>query len=92
MSDLHTLPNISKVNEEKLVQAGVKDIADLKSLGSKDAFLLIRDKVDEGACLSLLCGLEGAIQGIRWHSLDQDIKDDLKEFYDRVKKESTVKF
>lgn len=30
----------------------------------------------------MLCALEGAIQGMRWHSLSNDIKNDLKCFYE----------
>lgn len=87
MSDLHEMVNISKVTEEKLIRAGIKNSQELKATGSKGAFEMIRTKVDDGACLSLLSGLEGAIQGIRWHHLDQETKKDLKEFYDRIKDE-----
>ncbi|WP_243167656.1 TfoX/Sxy family protein [Acetobacterium paludosum] len=29
-----------------------------------------------------LCGLEGAIRGIRWHYLDDNLKKELKSFYE----------
>jgi hypothetical protein len=34
----------------------------------------------------MLFALEGAIQGIRWHILDDRKKNELKEFYDCLKK------
>jgi len=34
-----------------------------------------------------LSALEGAIQGIRWHYLDEDTKESLKEFYKQHKGE-----
>jgi predicted nucleic acid-binding OB-fold protein len=42
--------------------------------------------VDNNACLNVLFALEGAIQGIRWHILDDRKKNELKEFYDCLKK------
>jgi DNA transformation protein len=32
-----------------------------------------------------LCSLEGAIQGVRWHNLDDETKKSLKEFYAKAK-------
>ncbi|WP_372481128.1 TfoX/Sxy family DNA transformation protein [Clostridium tagluense] len=32
-----------------------------------------------------LYALEGAVQGIRWHNLSGEIKDELKEFYNIFK-------
>lgn len=76
---LSLLPNIGKVVAEKLIQVGIETPEQLKSIGSKNAFIRLRT-VDSGACLSMLCGLEGAIQGVRWHSLGKSKKDELKEF------------
>jgi DNA transformation protein len=36
--------------------------------------------VDKDACLSKLCALEGAVQGIRWHQLSADRKEELNRF------------
>jgi len=35
-----------------------------------------------------LCSLEGAIQGIRWHNLDDGTKKEMKTFYQLNKRES----
>ncbi|MBS6511016.1 MAG: TfoX/Sxy family DNA transformation protein, partial [Clostridiales bacterium] len=41
----------------------------------------IRRKADPGICLSALQALEGAVRGVRWHSLPSEVKQDLKAFY-----------
>jgi DNA transformation protein len=53
--------------------------------GSREAWLAIR-ATDPSACYNRLCGLEGAIRGIRWHDLDEDTKAELKAFYQVNKK------
>lgn len=83
MTELKELPNIGNVLSEQLRLEGIKDAEMLKKIGSKAAFLKIRAQ-DDGACLSKLCALEGAIQGLRWHALPQDVKQDLKTYYKSI--------
>lgn len=66
-SELTQLPNIGKVVAEKLVQVGISTPEELKAIGTEQAFIRLQT-IDETACLSMLQGLEGAIQGIRWHN------------------------
>lgn len=80
MSTLSSLPNIGKVLEVQLFQVGIETIEQLQALGSKQAWLMIKE-IDSSACYNRLCALEGAIENIRWHDLPEDIKKDLKEFY-----------
>lgn len=80
MDKLSKLPNIGAVLTKKLIKAGIDSPAILKSLGSKEAFSQIR-KMDDSACFSMLCALEGAIQEKRWHSLPVETKQDLKNFF-----------
>ena len=89
MGELSKLPNISTVVEGKLNEVGIITKDQLKDIGSKQAFLSLR-KNDSGACLNMLCALEGAIQGIRWHSLSDDIKKELKEFHRSLKNENII--
>jgi DNA transformation protein and related proteins len=79
MDYLSKMPNIGKEVEKKLVQAGIMTPSDLMKVGSKNAFLRLRE-FDPGACLCMLCALEGAIRGIRWHNLPEEVKSDLREF------------
>jgi DNA transformation protein len=80
MGELSKLPNISTVIEEKLIDVGVSTRQELFDVGSKEAFMRIRSK-DATACLNMLCAIEGAIQGVRWHNLPDIVKSDLRSFY-----------
>ena len=80
MNALHELHNISKVIEEKLIEVDIDTPEELKAMGSKEAFIRIKLK-DNSACVNMLFALEGAIEGIRWHYLSDDKKQELKVFY-----------
>lgn len=84
MGELSKLPNIGNKVEAQLNEVGIKTVEQLKKVGSKEAWLSIKS-IDSSACINRLCALEGAIRGIRWHSLPIEVKDELKEFYNSVK-------
>lgn len=84
MSQLSSMPNIGKVLEDQLIQVGIETPEQLMEVGSKQAWLRIK-AIDPSACYNRLCGLEGAVQGIRWHGLSDQVKKDLKEFYSSAK-------
>jgi len=84
MGDLSKLPNIGYIMERRLAAVGINDVDTLMKIGSKEAFIKLR--LHEGdTCFSSLCGLEGAIQNIRWHNLSSETKGDLKKFFDSFK-------
>ena len=82
---LEQLPNIGKTLAEKLEQAEITTPEQLTAIGSEKAFLKL-SIIDDSACYNMLCALEGAIQGIRWHSLSADKKLELKEFFEMNKR------
>ena len=84
MGELSKLPNIGKVLEKQLNDVGINTIDDLVNLGSKEAWLKIKE-IDDSACLNRLMALEGAIQNIRWHNLSEEDKDNLRNFYNSQK-------
>lgn len=79
MDTLSSLPNIGKTLEGKLIIVGINTPKELTNIGSKNALLRIRE-IDQSGCYNMLCALEGAIQGIRWHGLSKEKKEELKEF------------
>jgi len=83
MNELTGLPNIGITLAEKLNLAGIKTFEDLKALGSENTFIKLKT-IDDTACLNMLFALEGAIQGIRWHGLDKNRKNELLEFFNRT--------
>ena len=80
MNELTKLPNIGKTLAEQLIAVGIDTKEKLEEIGSRDAWLKIKE-IDPSACYNRLCALEGTIQGIRWHDLSQNDKNKLKEFY-----------
>lgn len=80
MKKLSEMPNIGTVLEKLLRDVEIETPEKLKDMGSKEAFVRIK-AIDNTACLNMLCALEGAIQGVRWHSLSQSCKEDLKVFF-----------
>lgn len=84
MEKLSDYPNIGKEIEKQLHEVGITSMEQLRQVGSRQAWLDIQ-KIDPSACYNRLCGLEGAVQNIRWHYLNEDIKKDLKEFYNKNK-------
>ncbi|ODM26623.1 TfoX/Sxy family protein [Acetivibrio mesophilus] len=84
MGDLSKLPNIGVKLEKQLFDVGITTVEELRSVGSREVWLRILQR-DPSACIMRLSALEGAIQGIRWHNLDSDTKESLKEFYHKHK-------
>ena len=84
MGRLAKLPNIGKVLEEQLNQAGITTYEELKEIGSRQAWLKIK-AMDDTACLHRLYSLEGAILGIKKAELTTETKQDLKDFFHSFK-------
>lgn len=87
MGELSKLPNIAAKLEAQLAHAGITTEEDLRKVGSREAWLRILAD-DPSACLMRLSALEGAIQGMRWHYLDDETKKSLKAFYTEHKRKS----
>lgn len=84
MEKLTNLPNIGKTLSEKLNSIGITNEQELIETGSEKAIIRIAAPHNSGACLNMLYALEGAIQGIRWHGLDKDRKEELRVFYHQL--------
>ena len=80
MSSLSDLPNIGRVLENLLHGAGIDSAEQLREIGAKGAFLRIR-LTDPTACVHMLYGLEGAVQGVRDTMLSRSTKQSLREFH-----------
>lgn len=80
ITDLLQLPNIGKDTAAKLIQVGIFTGVELKSVGTEQAFLRLQT-LDPGACIHLLYGLDGAVQGVSSKHLSPDRKRELREFH-----------
>jgi DNA transformation protein len=76
---LEDLPNIGKVLADRLRVAGITTPEQLHKLGDAAAFRRIRNELPEDACTHTRLALAGAVQGVRWHSLDADVRARLKQ-------------
>ena len=85
MSELSKLPNIGKVIEEQLNAVGINTVEELKAAGSMEAWLKIQ-QIDSSACIHRLLALEGAIEGVKKTMLPENVKKELKAFYEENKK------
>ena len=84
MGELSKLPNIGKALEKQLNDVGINTVDELEDLGSKEAWLKIKE-IDDSACVNRLMSLEGAIQNVRWHNLSDEDKENLRDFYNSQK-------
>jgi len=82
--DLTSMKNLGKEMKRKLSSVGIDTAEDLINTGSKEAFLRLKEIYPE-VCLVHLYTLQGAIDNTEYNMLAQDVKDDLKQFSDRLK-------
>lgn len=85
MADLTKIINIGKDTERKLHQAGIHTVEEMTELGTEQVFIRLQT-IDPGACICLLYGIEGAIEGIRSNKLSPEKKQQLQKFFRQVKK------
>jgi len=84
MTELTSLRNIGKELEKKLKAVDISTAEELKSIGSKEAFVRLKLR-DPYICLVHLYALEGAISDIDFNQLAEDTKKDLKKYSDSFK-------
>jgi DNA transformation protein len=68
MSKLTDLPNLGETLAGELKQAGITTPKKLRTAGSVAAARRLKES-GASVCSSKLFALEGAIRGIRWHSI-----------------------
>lgn len=83
--DLSGCVNIGKDTEAKLKKAGIDSVSKLKAVGTEQAFLRLQ-AMDPGACIQLLYGLDGAVNGIKATELSRERKEELLAFHRMAKK------
>jgi DNA transformation protein len=84
MSELSKMPNIGKVLEQHLLATGIETPEQLRSVGALNAFIRIRAQRDSGACLHMLYGIQGAIEGIPDKMLADETKQKLRTFFNSL--------
>jgi DNA transformation protein len=90
MSDLKTLPNIGPVLVGLLERAEVHSAKELRRLGAEAVFIRLKIlETEEGdSCIHILYALEGAVQGVRWHGVSKERKQELLDFFSRLQQDT----
>jgi DNA transformation protein len=76
VANLTDLPNLGVVVVDQLKRAGIETPSQLRRLGSVGAALKLT-AVGVDVCASKLSALEGAVRGVRWHSIPADERAEL---------------
>ena len=82
---LDQLVNIGSALAERLSEAGISDVDQLRRLGSVKTLVRIGAQGRPG-CYNMLYAIEGAIRGIRWYEIPANDRAWLKEQLDEFKK------
>ncbi|MCS6734573.1 TfoX/Sxy family protein, partial [Proteus terrae] len=69
---------------DHLVRIGINTPEQLRTKTAEEVFLAIRHQCDAGACLHMLYGIEGAIQGIPKAQLTYQRKQALRLFFNQL--------
>lgn len=85
MPELTDLMNVGKDMAKKLNAVGIDLSEKLIEIGSKQAFLQLKQEFPN-VCLVHLYTLEGAITNTEFNCLSEEKKKELKEFSDFLKK------
>ena len=85
MGEMQKQPNLGPKLEEQLARAGIQTMEQLREVGSHEAWLQIQ-AFDQSACIHRLMALEGAIRGVKKSMLRDEVKAELKEFYQQHRK------
>jgi DNA transformation protein len=67
-------PNIGKALGQRLRTVGIDTRDKLETLGDTEAFSLLTQEFPEDACTHTRLALAGAVRGMRWWGLSDEIK------------------
>lgn len=81
MSDaaISTLPGIGPVTQERLAEAGIGTVSELRTLGSVEAYRRLKFMFHRLVGLNALYALEAALRGCHWLDLPSPIKTVLQQ-------------
>jgi len=84
LAELTSLKNIGKGIEKRLKSVDISTAEELKQVGSKEAFVRLKLH-DPSVCAVYIYTLEGAISDIEYNQLPESVRQDLKDFSDKLK-------
>ena len=75
---ISTLPGVGPVTQGWLEEAGIRTVADLRAIGSVEAYRRLKFMFPRRVSLNALYGLEAALRGCSWLHLPPDVKTALQ--------------
>ncbi len=81
MKELNTMQNIGKEMQQKLKSVNIDSAEELTRIGSKEAFFRLKLRYSN-VCLVHLYALQGAVDGVKYNQLPDNVKHDLKNYCD----------
>ena len=88
MTELKALKNIGNTIAKKLNTVGISSAEQLNETGAKEAFVRLKLQYPN-TCLVTLYALEGAVVGAEYNQLPDEVKKELKSFYDNLRNDLT---
>ena len=81
MSDapIETLSGIGPVTQGWLVEAGIRTVGELRSIGAVEAYRRLKFMLPRRVNLNALYALEASLRGCHWLDLPQDVKTALQQ-------------
>lgn len=85
---LTSLQNIGKKTKKHLNEIGVFSKEDLEKIGAVDAWIMMKTlRPHKDICICALYALVGAIEGLCWYELPEDLKKIYKKRADKYVQE-----
>lgn len=72
------LKNIGPTTRAWLHEIGVDTEDDLRALGVAETWLRLKARFPDRVSLNALYGLEGALSGVPWNQLPEEVKQELR--------------
>lgn len=69
--------NLGQKSSEWLAQVGIHSLDDVEAVGVVETYLLVKEAFPEKVTLNMLWGLQGAVLGIPWNQLPDEMKTGL---------------
>ncbi|MCB5177339.1 MULTISPECIES: TfoX/Sxy family protein [Microvirga] len=74
-----TLPGVGPVTQGWLEEAGIRTVAELRAVGSVDAYRRLKFMFPRRVSLNALYGIEAALRGCHWLDLPPSVKSALQQ-------------
>ena len=79
LEELERMRNLGRVSAARLRAVGIATPEDLKRVGAIEAYVRLRRAFPAAIKVTALYALHGAVTGVRWYALSEEIKAALRD-------------